>query len=673
MALLLGVDTGGTYTDAVLLDDATDTIIASAKSLTTRPDLSGGIADAIDTVMRVSDTSSHNIGMVSLSTTLATNALVEGQGGRIALVFIGFDRAELSRSGLSDAIGADPVIALSGGHTHAGAPVADFDADGLRTALADLPPGITGFAIASSFATRNAAHEIAARDIIREATGKPATCSHELSQALGGPKRALTAVLNARLIGLIDGLISGCQAHLDHIGITARLMVVRGDGALISADLARTRPIETILSGPAASIAGAAWLTGATDALVSDIGGTTTDICLLRGGKPKIDPLGARVGPYRTMVEAVAMRTFGLGGDSEVHVQSGLTLSLHLGPRRLMPVSLLSVTHPDLVHPALDRAATQDTPAEESMRFVVPQWDALPQGLDNREAAIVTRLADGPLRLTDAVQSRVEAPALDRLVRQGFAMICGVTPSDAAHVTGQLDAWDGGAARKALGLFARRRMGSGDRLAASADALAAKIIDQLTAQTAQYLLEAAFAEDNGPWRDLSVEALARHPLLTGGLDTHSDVIRLSAGLNVPIVGLGASARSYYGAVGKRLHADMLLPEHGGVANAIGAVVGQVSMQMSGTVTSTGTGSFTAHLPNGPERHTTRNAAFAALRDALTQDVSAKARAIGVDDINITTQEDIKEIQIEGQPMFIEATIRVVASGRPRIAQGIAGG
>ena len=145
------------------------------------------------------------------------------------------------------------------------------------------------------------------------------SCSHHLSAKLNGPKRALTALLNARLIGMIDRLIGRAQDALIASGVNAPLMVVRGDGALISAAMARERPIETILSGPAASIVGARWLTGAEHALVSDIGGTTTDIAVLRDGRPTIDPAGAQVGPYRTMVEAVAMRTSGLGGDSEVH------------------------------------------------------------------------------------------------------------------------------------------------------------------------------------------------------------------------------------------------------------------------------------------------------------------------------------------------------------------
>ncbi|NBT30951.1 MAG: hydantoinase/oxoprolinase family protein, partial [Rhodobacteraceae bacterium] len=233
MAYLLGVDTGGTYTDAVIIDEASETVIASAKSLTTRPDLNLGVGRAIDNAIALSGVAPDQVAMVSLSTTLATNALVEGQGGRVALVFIGFDESELNRAGLIDALKGDPVIQMSGGHNHAGSEVSPLDLARLDTELAALPKGITGYAVAASFATRNPAHEIAVRDIIRAKTGKPVTCSHELSNALGGPKRALTAVLNARLIGMIARLIGACEDHLAKIGISARLMVVRGDGALV--------------------------------------------------------------------------------------------------------------------------------------------------------------------------------------------------------------------------------------------------------------------------------------------------------------------------------------------------------------------------------------------------------------------------------------------------------
>jgi len=668
MTYLLGVDTGGTYTDAVVLDEVTDQVLASAKSLTTRPDLAIGVGRAIDAALAEAAINPADVAMVSLSTTLATNALVEGQGGKIALVFIGFDPAELGRAGLTDALRGDPVISMAGGHSHSGSEVVPLDLDALREAVLALNAGVTGFAIAASFATRNAAHEVAARELIRELTGKPVTCSHELSNALGGPKRALTAVLNARLIGMIDGLIGACEGHLAKVGIAARLMVVRGDGALVSSSVAREKPIETILSGPAASIAGASWLTGEANALVSDIGGTTTDVCLLKDGKPKIDPQGARVGPYRTMVEAVAMRTTGLGGDSEVHVVDGLGGGLLLGPRRLMPISLAARDYPELVHGVLDRAMGSDIPAADDCRFAIPMWHEMPQGLDAREAVVAARLANGPLRVGEAVTTRMESPALARLVTRGMVMIAGVTPSDASHVLGRVDAWDAEAATKALTLFARRRNGAGERLAVDGTSMSEKIIDQLTAQTVDCLLQAAFAEDDRDWGG-SMEALAQHPLTFAGMDRYRGIVEVELKLGVPVIGLGASASAYYGAVGERLNTRMILPTHAGVANAIGAVVGQVAMHATGTVTSPGPGMFAVHLPDGNRQFASAAEALEVLEAALTEEAVARAKEAGVEEVRLSRERDVREVDVEGQSMFIEARVKVTAQGRPRIAVG----
>jgi N-methylhydantoinase A/oxoprolinase/acetone carboxylase beta subunit len=140
-------------------------------------------------------------------------------------------------------------------------------------------------------------------------------------------------------------------------------MVVRGDGALIAAQEALMRPIETILSGPAASLVGARHLTGLDNAVVSDIGGTTTDVAVLEGGHPRLDSEGATVGRYRTMVEAVAMHTFGLGGDSELRLEDGgFDAGLILGPRRLMPLSLAGHLWPQPVLAALERQLQSSFP-----------------------------------------------------------------------------------------------------------------------------------------------------------------------------------------------------------------------------------------------------------------------------------------------------------------------
>ncbi|MBP9182600.1 MAG: hydantoinase/oxoprolinase family protein [Fuscovulum sp.] len=665
MAIFLGVDTGGTYTDAVILDEVANVVLGKAKALTSRHDLAVGIGQAVDAAIAAAGVGAADVALVSLSTTLATNALVEGQGARVALVFIGFDDADLGRSGLTEALKGDPVVKLPGGHTHAGAEVTALDLDLLELLIRELGDEVSSFAVASQFATRNPAHEIAARDLIRRVTGRPVTCSHELSANLNGPKRALTAVLNARLIGMIDRLVAACERHLVQVGIDAPLMVVRGDGALISAAMVRERPIETILSGPAASIVGARWLTGASDALVSDIGGTTTDVALLRGGLPEIDPEGARVGGFRTMVEAVAMRTTGLGGDSEVHlVTEGLTGGLRLGPRRLLPVSLLAVDHGPMVHAALDRWLNNDAVGEMDGRFVVPMTGQR-GGLNARELAVLDRIAQ-PMTMAASLTSRLEVAALERLVARGLVMIAGVTPSDAAHVLGRLSSWDGAAAEKALRLIAKRRTGAGERFAAGPAVFAQAVVDQLTQQTVDCLLEAAFGEDAG-FQGAESQSLARHALTRAGLARHRGVLEVDIKLGVPVIGLGASAPSYYGAVGERLHCETILPEHAGVANAIGAVAGQVSQRATGTVSSPAEGRYVAHLAEGLQSFGSPEAALATLEAALVAEASSRAKEAGAVDLRVTIDREVNEVEIEGRTMFIEARITATASGRPRVA------
>ena len=206
-------------------------------------------------------------------------------------------------------------------------------------------------------------------------------------------------------------------------------------------------------------------------------------------------------------------------------------------------------------------------------------------------------------------------------------------------------------------------MGSGDRIAADGRALAQAVIDQLTAQTVDCLLEAAFGEDGFP------EGQVANPLTRAGLRRHKGVLDLRLSLAVPVIGLGASAPSYYGAVGEVLGCPMILPEHAGVANAIGAVVGQVSQKAQGLVTSPGEGRFVAHLPEGLVTYPERDAALEALETALRNEAAARARAAGAEDLRVTAARDIRQAVVEGQPMFIEATVTVTASGRPRVAHG----
>jgi len=669
MAIFLGIDTGGTYTDAVLLQNET-TVLAKAKALTTRHDLAVGIAAALDRVLAISGVSAGDIALASLSTTLATNALVQGQGGRVALVAVGFSAPDLKRQGLAATLAGDPLITLTGGHGHDGQEAAPLDIKSLKTNLDIVCDSVTGFAVCSHFATRNPTHEIVVRDVIQAQCGKPVSCSHDLSAQLNGPKRAMTAVLNARLIGMIDHLISAAENLLVARGVAAPLMVVRGDGALISAAMARLRPIETILSGPAASIVGAQWLTGAQNALVSDIGGTTTDIALLRNGRPGLDPMGAKVGPYRTMVEAVAIRTSGLGGDSEVMIdERDLSGGVTLGPQRVVPIALCATQWPDLVHRALDLQISGGPAGEFNGRFVIPipVRDQAADGLGAREQRFLEKVGDGACPMQDVVANRADIAALPKLIARGLVLISGLTPSDASHHLARQAMWDTAAADKALRLFCRKKTGAGDRVATDETHLAKMIIAQLETQTSEALLTAAFSQDGAEWDGTDPEKLARHALTRAGLNGHRGLLALDLRLNLPIVGLGASAGNYYPAVGARLRTETILPDHGDVANAIGAVVGQVSMAASGAITCPSDGTFRVYLPEGPVDFDSEKIAIERLEQVLRQQARARATAAGAVDISVSIERQIRRSNVEGRDTFIGAELIVTAVGRPRIA------
>ncbi|MBO6717774.1 MAG: hydantoinase/oxoprolinase family protein [Rhizobiaceae bacterium] len=665
--LMLGIDTGGTYTDAVLYREGADgggSVIAKAKALTTRHDLAVGIAGAVDAVLGEAKADPGAIALVSMSTTLATNAIVEGQGGRAALVMIGFAEADLARDGLKAALGADPVVFVPGGHdVHGNA--RPLDLAPLEAALPDLAKSVTGFAVCAYFAVRNPAHEIAAAGLIRERTGLPVTTSHELSAKLGGPRRALTTLLNARLVGLIDRLIAATEGFLETRGISAPLMVVRGDGALVSAAFARQRPIETILSGPAASIVGARHLTGLDAAFVSDIGGTTTDVALLEEGRPRLDPEGARVGGMRTHVEAVAMRTFGLGGDSEVVLDdSRLEAELRLGPRRLVPLSLAAKLHGDAITAALQRQLQAANPGRLDGRFAfragLPERFAA--GLTPVEAQLFAGIPVAPVPLDRLLTGSTQNAILNRLVARGLVMLCGFTPSDAAHVLGKQFNWDTEAARLGAELLARRRDAKGVRIAASAEAMSERVLALLTRKSAEAILETALAEDGH-----DAAAAIAHPLVQRALDCTSRFARLSVALDRPVIGLGASAPMHYANLSPLVGSDCVLPDHADVANAVGAVVGRVTIRIEAIVTQPEEGRFRLSVGDHVEDFGSEDAAIEAAATLARSEALETARAAGAGECHVETDTQVDAPDIEGQRKFVEARIRATAQGRPRIA------
>ena len=666
MSFILGVDTGGTYTDAVILEDE-ERVIAFSKALTTHSDLSLGIGLAIQKAIKKKNTSTEKISLVSLSTTLATNALVEGQGDRVALVMIGFQDSDLEKHSIFDALKGDPFLVIEGGHNYAGFEKSPLEKNKLSKWISGIK-GVSAYAVCSQFAVRNPEHELEAAEIIRKLTDKPVSLSHQISAKLNGPKRALTAVLNARLIALIDVLIIKAEHVIKSLGILAPLMVVRGDGALISAAQAREKPIETILSGPAASIVGARWLTGETEAIISDIGGTTTDIAVLKGGKPAIDPRGASVGPYRTMVEAVAMYTFGLGGDSEVKLElEGLGGHISLGPKRVIPVALAASIEPDLIHQTLDSQLKNETPNDFDARFIRRTRASTEPVLSERDDKVYRRIGEQFYPMSEVVKSRLDLQSVIKLVSMGVAQISAVTPSDASHVLGKSNAWDKEAAIKAIDLFARRRNGSGELLAGSTAQMAERIVCQLTDQTSSSILEMAFSEEKVDFGD-KPDVLAKHPLIQFGLAGYSDLIKVNVGISKKIIGLGASAPTYYPAVGAELNCEVILPEYAGVANAIGAVVGKIVMRESGVISSPSEGKYLVHLDGKPVNFTSEVKALKVLEEKLTEKSIQKAKEAGAENVSVNIDREIKTANIENRSVFVEASVLVEASGRPRISK-----
>ncbi|CAN7356632.1 hydantoinase/oxoprolinase family protein [Rhizobium sp. LjRoot30] len=660
---LLGIDTGGTYTDAVLFDE-TQGVVAKAKSLTTRHDLAVGISGAVEAVLQQADVPVSAISLVSLSTTLATNALVEGQGGRAGLVMIGFGPEDLKRDGLDQALGSDPVIFLPGGHNVHGHET-PLDMTALEEALPELSKTVSSFAVAGYFAVRNPAHEIRVRQRIHDVSHLPVTCSHELSSKLGGPRRALTTLLNARLVSMIDRLVGACEEFLVRSGIDAPMMVVRGDGALIAASEAKIRPIETILSGPAASLVGARYLTGLDNGVVSDIGGTTTDVAVLDGGRPRLDAEGAVVGGYRTMVEAVAMRTYGLGGDSELHINDrGLVAKLHLGPRRLLPLSLAAATHGDAILSVLERQKRATHMGRHDGRFAMRTGvpDHLAAGLQTQEQALFDRIGTSPIALDQLLTSTSQKATLDRLVARGLVHLCGLTPSDAMHVLGGQGQWNADAARLGLELAIRMKDGSGRPIAASPEDMAKNIVAALTRQSAEVILAACLAEDGAgdidPARSQQIDrALRRTP----------GIVRFAAGLDRALIGLGASAPVYYPAIAEMLSAESAIPGDSDVANAIGAVVGQVKASATVFITMPEEGIFIINGGGDSLRLFNEGDSFATARQRATEAALAQARLNGADEPVVSLVEEIDAPEVEGQRKLIEARFIATASGRPRIA------
>jgi N-methylhydantoinase A/oxoprolinase/acetone carboxylase beta subunit len=575
MGLEIGIDTGGTFTDAAIVthdDDGNLRVLATAKALTTKGDLSVGVSEALTAVLQQlaeSDPSAPpaSVSVVTVSTTLATNAVVEGQGDRVGIVLIGFDDAMVGRTGIHQAFPDCPIARISGGHNHAGFERSPLDQDALRT-FAKEAVGVSAFAVASMFGNRNPEHERLAATLLNDETALPVSLSTDLTGALDAPRRALTSVLNARLIGKIRALITAVESSVVALGLNCPVMLVKGDGTRAKADEVRLRPVETVMSGPAASTIGVAALSGLRDCIMSDVGGTTTDIAILQRGRPALTDEGALVGGWKTLVRAADVRTHGLGGDSAVHWTDG---PITLGPQRVVPVSLLAHRFPNVFRQLHVDMAEEQTANAGQGRFVTLPFETttLSTNVTAEEAELLQQLVSGPVAFRRiAVTARITRRLVD-LEKRGLIITSALTVSDAAHVLGQQTLWPVEAAQIAVTLAARVHL---MRTPTDADvqSFAANIIDAAITHSGMAILDAC---SDGQQAKLDGVA-ALHRLVASG-HPHTGKLSITISPTLPIVAVGGPAPLLYPEVGNRLGTNVLLLKHGAVANAVGAAIGPI--------------------------------------------------------------------------------------------------
>jgi N-methylhydantoinase A/oxoprolinase/acetone carboxylase beta subunit len=330
----LGIDVGGTNTDAVILDPA-DRVLAKAKVACT-PDITGGITAAIDAVMRAPGVEAGRITHVMLGTTHATNAVLERKKlRRVAVIRIGGPATYSIRpmfewpGDLAAAVSVGATI-VDGGIEFDGRDLSPFDGEAVSRFLGEVGGAAEAVAITSVFAPVSPRHELLAAEVVKRELGEvDISLSHEIG-SVGLLERENATILNAALVEVARGVATAMQAALSAHGLRPVTYFAQNDGTLMALDHALRYPVLTIGSGPANSIRGAAFLTRTTDSLVVDVGGTSTDVGVLVNGFPRESSLGVEIGGIRTNFRMPDLVTIALGGGSVVSPEAG---AARIGPQ----------------------------------------------------------------------------------------------------------------------------------------------------------------------------------------------------------------------------------------------------------------------------------------------------------------------------------------------------
>jgi len=324
--MIIGLDVGGTHTDVVLVDR--DGLKKEIKVRTDPSDLFQSVLSGLDAV--TADIDPSDISRIVLSTTLTTNAIVQNQLPPVGMI-------------VSSGPGIDPEFYRTNAHyftvggsiDHRGREIETINADEIREIAGRLQAkGIQHIGIVGKFSIRNPFHELQIRDILQNAFEKT-FLGHRISGNFNFGRRIATTYLNAAVYPLHREFFQAVQKSLATMGLNVPLRLLKADGGNLNFESSIDYPAQTILSGPAASVMGAvAFGPENEDALVMDIGGTTTDIAVLISRAPVLNPLGINLGGYKTLIRSLETLSLGLGGDSTVRLNG---TKLVVGPARLGP------------------------------------------------------------------------------------------------------------------------------------------------------------------------------------------------------------------------------------------------------------------------------------------------------------------------------------------------
>lgn len=566
---ILGIDTGGTYTDGVLLDYHSREILSKIKTLTTKHDLRVCILDALDALVPEDPA---DVRLVSISTTLATNAIAEGKRKPVALFLLGYDEALIKEFNFATQLGTSSFYFIQGGHDLEGNPQSPLDKAALIDSAKKVAGRIDAVAVSGYFSPLNTGHEEQAARLLAEELQLPYVLGSQLSSKLNSIKRATTATLNASLLAPLNEFIASIEESIKRRGVNSPLMIMHSDGSLMEAERVKAFPIETVHSGPAASTVGARFLSGLDKALVIDIGGTTTDIAIIDRGRVKVAEEGTKVGRFNTAVRAADVRSFGLGGDSVIRLDT--EDKIQIGPERVVPISYLAYKHPH-IRTYLDLLPKKFRTGRISLSDL-EFWYLIrepKQSMDNARARrVIDLLRTAPLPLPSILEKLELLHPMQfdgqRLIREEIVGRASLTPTDLFHLTGEFSPWDKEAAEVAAGILSKLMNLSVETLIQKvkdimAERIVEEIVEYITAQDLERYPSYVPLHDLGAW------------LFEENIQKKNPYLGSQIGLKMPVVGIGAPAGLVLPRVAELLHTKLILPQHYEVANAIGAVVGSV--------------------------------------------------------------------------------------------------